>query len=429
MKKNKEIFFAFVVLFFILILSFLVYAVGSNIKSANYNLIASIKGEPKELICGGVSYNSLTHKCCKTCSKLNSDTESISSINKDLDVGSSGSDVAELQAFLVSKGFLVMPVGVTRGYFGALTQAALARYQAANGIAPADGYFDSVTKKAINIEIANDNGCTDIFKVLKIDSFCESEFSTKAKTNQKWAYHGEDPPCVPNCSNKNCGDGDGCGGKCSGPCPNIGECKTNTCGSDKTCHAANKPDGISCSNDGNVCTPDFCHAGLCTHPGTLKECKEGSEAAICCPQEAECSTSGEEYDAPWPWNGINVCKFNSCPDPKYPVDCTMHGSGACCAADQVCGHNGKFPVCTYEECPKDYINCGETDDGKPVCCPPTDTCGWNIKRGDYCITTNCDPESVCEGEGDSEGKVNVCYDPATEVCWHAPNGYPWVAPK
>jgi hypothetical protein len=68
---------------------------------------------------------------------------------RDLTIGSSGSDVAELQTFLVSKGFLVMPVGVTPGYFGALTQAALARYQAANGIVPPAGYFGPLTRASV----------------------------------------------------------------------------------------------------------------------------------------------------------------------------------------------------------------------------------------------------------------------------------------
>jgi hypothetical protein len=68
---------------------------------------------------------------------------------RDLTIGSSGSDVAELQAFLVSKGFLVMPAGTTPGYFGTLTQAALARYQAANGIVPPAGYFGPLTRSSV----------------------------------------------------------------------------------------------------------------------------------------------------------------------------------------------------------------------------------------------------------------------------------------
>ncbi len=80
---------------------------------------------------------------------------------RDLTIGSTGSDVAELQAFLVSKGYLVMPAGVSMGYFGSLTQAALASYQAASGIAPAAGYFGPITRAAVvaaGVSIVTDDG-------------------------------------------------------------------------------------------------------------------------------------------------------------------------------------------------------------------------------------------------------------------------------
>ena len=68
----------------------------------------------------------------------------------DLTVGSTGAEVTALQQFLVSKGNLVMPAGVAYGYFGALTQAALAKYQAAVGITPAVGYFGPITRAKVN---------------------------------------------------------------------------------------------------------------------------------------------------------------------------------------------------------------------------------------------------------------------------------------
>ena len=46
--------------------------------------------------------------------------------NTNLTVGSQGSDVTELQQMLVTKGFLQMPAGVSYGYFGPLTKAAVA---------------------------------------------------------------------------------------------------------------------------------------------------------------------------------------------------------------------------------------------------------------------------------------------------------------
>ncbi|MBU0750023.1 peptidoglycan-binding protein [Patescibacteria group bacterium] len=67
---------------------------------------------------------------------------------RDLTIGSQGADVTALQNFLASKGFSVA-AGAT-GYFGAQTKAALVSYQAANGIAPAAGYFGPATRAKVN---------------------------------------------------------------------------------------------------------------------------------------------------------------------------------------------------------------------------------------------------------------------------------------
>lgn len=67
---------------------------------------------------------------------------------QDLTIGSTGAAVTALQTFLIAKGFGI-PAGAT-GYFGAQTQAALARYQAAYGIAPAVGYFGPITRSHVN---------------------------------------------------------------------------------------------------------------------------------------------------------------------------------------------------------------------------------------------------------------------------------------
>lgn len=70
--------------------------------------------------------------------------------NTDLTIGSKGSDVTELQQWLVSKGYLQMPAGVAYGYFGTLTQSAVAKFQAENGISPAVGYFGPITRAKLN---------------------------------------------------------------------------------------------------------------------------------------------------------------------------------------------------------------------------------------------------------------------------------------
>lgn len=69
---------------------------------------------------------------------------------QDLTIGSTGAQVTALQQWLVSKGYLTMPAGVAMGYFGPLTQSALAKYQAEAGISPAAGYFGPITRAKVN---------------------------------------------------------------------------------------------------------------------------------------------------------------------------------------------------------------------------------------------------------------------------------------
>lgn len=73
----------------------------------------------------------------------------------DLTVGSKGADVKVLQQFLNSNGYQVAvsgpgSVGNESTYFGALTKAALAKYQAANSITPSVGYFGPKTRAWIS---------------------------------------------------------------------------------------------------------------------------------------------------------------------------------------------------------------------------------------------------------------------------------------
>ena len=74
---------------------------------------------------------------------------------KNLTVGSTGSDVKALQQFLNGKGYTVASSGPGSAgnesmYFGPATRAALAKYQAAQGISPAVGYFGPATRASVN---------------------------------------------------------------------------------------------------------------------------------------------------------------------------------------------------------------------------------------------------------------------------------------
>lgn len=62
---------------------------------------------------------------------------------RNLTVGSSGDDVKNLQNLLIAKGFLA--AGLNSGYFGGLTRAAVAKYQAANDL-PATGFVGAMTR-------------------------------------------------------------------------------------------------------------------------------------------------------------------------------------------------------------------------------------------------------------------------------------------
>ncbi len=81
---------------------------------------------------------------------VSSATVSAYIFTSDLTIGSKGTAVVALQQILVKEGYLVMPAGVAEGYFGTLTQAALAKFQVANGISPAAGYFGPKTRAFLN---------------------------------------------------------------------------------------------------------------------------------------------------------------------------------------------------------------------------------------------------------------------------------------
>jgi hypothetical protein len=73
-----------------------------------------------------------------------------SGVARDLTVGSQGSDVIALQVALIAldsgPSAKALATAGSTGYFGAMTQAALAEYQRAKGITPASGYYGPLTR-------------------------------------------------------------------------------------------------------------------------------------------------------------------------------------------------------------------------------------------------------------------------------------------
>ncbi len=74
--------------------------------------------------------------------------------NTSLKVGSRGADVIALQSFLESKGLIVMPAGVAKGYFGTLTRNAVSAYQVMKNISPTAGFFGPITRQAVMADMA-----------------------------------------------------------------------------------------------------------------------------------------------------------------------------------------------------------------------------------------------------------------------------------
>lgn len=109
---------------------------------------------------------SLQQQIAQLTAELNAKTgttsASASSYNfgsSDLTIGSRGSGVSVLQQFLIDQGDLTA-VSAPTGYFGTLTQAALAKFQAANGIKPASGYYGPITRAFLATYATSSTGST-----------------------------------------------------------------------------------------------------------------------------------------------------------------------------------------------------------------------------------------------------------------------------
>ena len=70
-------------------------------------------------------------------------------ISNDLSVGVEGDDVVNLQTFLEQNGYLVMPNGVAKGYFGGLTMKAVMKFQKDAGL-PMVGRVGPLTRAFLN---------------------------------------------------------------------------------------------------------------------------------------------------------------------------------------------------------------------------------------------------------------------------------------
>lgn len=82
-----------------------------------------------------------------TAASANGSTAATAAV-RSLKIGMSGNDVIELQNFLETKGFLKMPQGIAKGYFGRSTENALKLYQKSVGI-NAIGVYGPATRARV----------------------------------------------------------------------------------------------------------------------------------------------------------------------------------------------------------------------------------------------------------------------------------------
>ena len=65
-------------------------------------------------------------------------------------ISSRGDGVVWLQSWLETKGYLIMPQGVAKGYFGNVTKMALAKYQSEEGL-PSTGFYGPMTRAKLKV--------------------------------------------------------------------------------------------------------------------------------------------------------------------------------------------------------------------------------------------------------------------------------------
>jgi hypothetical protein len=188
----KKTYFLLGSITFILFTSVFVVMINVYLKNTNLDLTANIKLKNTELSCDGISYNPSTKKCCQSENCINdiSPFSSLDSLKNDLTVGSSGSAVIELKQFLVSEGFLESVSQTNTDNFDTETREALIRYQVANNITPATGYFGQMTRTIIIEKITNKSICTNVYKIVDINSVCQTEAKVTRQLNKSSGSHG-----------------------------------------------------------------------------------------------------------------------------------------------------------------------------------------------------------------------------------------------
>ncbi len=289
--------------------------------------------------------------------------------------------------------------------------------------------------------------CTDAGKCVAVATTCGDGECEPGENPTNCAKDCK-PTCTANCAGKPCGDIDGCGGLCSGPCPGGG-----TCTADKNCQGGSLCGNGTCdpgetnANCATDCKPD------CTPACGGKSCGPngcGGSCGLCgtgkaCTDEGQCVALG-------PVCGNGMCEAGES-NASCPADCKptgpVCGNGMCetgetnanCPADckptgPVCGNGTCEAGETSASCAADCKTTGGSCVGKcggqsngcycdDLCSNNNDCCAdyQTICKGSTC-TPKCVANAVCGAPDGCGGKCSgtctaglVCN--ASKVC--APN--------
>jgi hypothetical protein len=215
----------------------------------------------------------------------------------------------------------------------------------------------------------------------------------------------------------------------------FGECDSpDSCDGAGSCEVNHKPDGTSCSDDGNDCTGDVCDTGVCVHPNLKSGTACGDDTANECDQPDTCDGGGTCLSNFVPTGVL-------CGDPSTS-ECdnadVCDGAGSCDANNQpdglACSDDGND--CTEDECSSGICvhpfstagsACGDagdsdcdnpdTCDGSGICLPNFESVGFSC--GDP-ADTECDNPDTCNGAGSClvnfEAGGVACGDPTDTDC-------------
>jgi hypothetical protein len=249
--------------------------------------------------------------------------------------------------------------------------------------------------------------------------------------------------CIPNCTNKECGD-DGCGGNC-GSCGDNAVCNDNKCECisgfgncngnwNDGCEANFSTDPHHCSDcatdcgDNSVCNNKICNCqpgygncdGLWSNGCEKNLTNDGNNCGSCgnsCGNNGICVNS--ECDCISPYLNCNGLLSDGCEVNKNVDIYNCGGCGNICNLPNTSVNGCISGVCKVINCIYGYGNCDGLDDNGCETNLTNDAkncgnCGYSCGSGSYCQNSNCVCNSGfgnCDNDWSNGCETNLSQDP------------------